>query len=248
MNGIVEVVNDQVVVSSRQIADNFGKEHKDVLYAIREILTAEHSAAKFFIESSYSSRGKTCPEFLMNRDGFSLLVMGFTGGKAMEWKLKYINAFNAMETELRSQHEKTQQSLAYSIERAQAAFFIANTLAKTFNVPQERAAAHALSVAQKDIGMPTDPFRALIPSVPVTETALLNPTEIGKRLIPTTAAAKVNKLLEKLGFQKKVGKQWQLTEAGSAHGENRPYERNNHSGFQIQWRDSVVQVLQSSLE
>ena len=41
MNGIVEVVNDQVVVSSRQIADNFGKEHKDVLYAIREILTAE---------------------------------------------------------------------------------------------------------------------------------------------------------------------------------------------------------------
>lgn len=96
--------------------------------------------------------------------------------------------------------------------------------------------------------MPTDPFRALIPSVPVTETALLNPTEIGKRLIPTTAAAKVNKLLEKLGFQKKVGKQWQLTEAGSAHGENRPYERNNHSGFQIQWRDSVVQVLQSSLE
>lgn len=122
MNGIVEVVNDQVVVSSRQIADNFGKEHKDVLYAIREILTAENSAAKFFIESSYSSRGKTFPEFLMNRDGFSLLVMGFTGGKAMEWKLKYINAFNAMETELRSQHEKTQQSLAYSIERAQAAF------------------------------------------------------------------------------------------------------------------------------
>ena len=149
MNGIVEVVNDQVVVSSRQIADNFGKEHKDVLYAIREILTAENSAAKFFIESSYSSRGKTFPEFLMNRDGFSLLVMGFTGGKAMEWKLKYINAFNAMETELRSQHEKTQQSLAYSIERAQAAFFIANTLAKTFNVPQERAAAHALSVVQK---------------------------------------------------------------------------------------------------
>lgn len=114
MNGIVEVVNDQVVVSSRQIADNFGKEHKDVLYAIREILTAENSAAKFFIESSYSSRGKTFPEFLMNRDGFSLLVMGFTGGKAMEWKLKYINAFNAMETELRSQHEKTQQSLARS--------------------------------------------------------------------------------------------------------------------------------------
>ena len=46
---IVEIVNDQVVVSSRQIAEHFGKEHKDVLYAVREILTAENSAVRFFV-------------------------------------------------------------------------------------------------------------------------------------------------------------------------------------------------------
>lgn len=57
-----------------------------------------------FCEHSYKVEGnnKTYPEYLMNRDGFSLLVMGFTGRKALEWKIKYIQAFNAMEKELRN--------------------------------------------------------------------------------------------------------------------------------------------------
>ena len=81
--------NGQVVVSSRDVADNFGKQHKDVLETIRGILAAENSAATFFVETFYENRGKYYPEYLMNRDGFSLLVMGFTGSKALEWKLKY---------------------------------------------------------------------------------------------------------------------------------------------------------------
>lgn len=56
-----------------------------------------------FTESTYiSSRGRKEIEYLMNRDGFSLLVMGFTGSKALEWKLKYIDAFNKMEDRLKS--------------------------------------------------------------------------------------------------------------------------------------------------
>lgn len=56
-----------------------------------------------FCADTYKVEGnnKTYPEYLMNRDGFSLLVMGFTGKKALEWKIKYIQAFNAMEEELR---------------------------------------------------------------------------------------------------------------------------------------------------
>ena len=57
-----------------------------------------------FCEHSYKVEGnnKTYHEYLMNRDGFSLLVMGFTGRKSLEWKIKYIQAFNAMEKELRN--------------------------------------------------------------------------------------------------------------------------------------------------
>ena len=108
---LVSINNNQVVVSSRQVADDFGKQHKDVLESIRGILAAENSATKFFYESTFTNRGKQYPEYLMNRDGFSLLVMGFTGEKALEWKVKYINAFNAMEQELRNKElEKPKQA------------------------------------------------------------------------------------------------------------------------------------------
>ena len=65
---------------------------------------AENSTVKsMFLETTYTSdRGRREIEFLMDRDGFSLLVMGFTGKKALEWKLKYIDAFNNMEETLKS--------------------------------------------------------------------------------------------------------------------------------------------------
>lgn len=102
MNELVKIKNNQVVVSSRQVAEKFGKLHKDVLENIREILKAENSAVRFFQESLYKVPGnnKSYPEYLMNRDGFSLLVMGFTGKDALHWKMKYIAAFNEMEAKL----------------------------------------------------------------------------------------------------------------------------------------------------
>lgn len=100
MSELVSIVNNQAVVSSRQVAEHFGKEHKNVLASIRDILVAENSATKFFLESNHEYRGQKFPEYLMNRDGFSLLVMGFTGREALQWKMKYIAAFNAMEAEL----------------------------------------------------------------------------------------------------------------------------------------------------
>lgn len=100
MSNLVEVKNNQVVVSSKQVAEKFDKEHKHVLDAIRQLLVAEKSATKFFEESSYKYRGRDFPIFYMNRDGFALLAMGFTGEKAIKWKVKYINAFNEMEAEL----------------------------------------------------------------------------------------------------------------------------------------------------
>lgn len=100
MNNLVTVKNNQAVVSSRQVADKFGKLHKDVLESIRQILVAENSAAKLFHETSFKNRGKQYPEYLMNRDGFTLLAMGFTGKDALQWKMKYIAAFNEMEAKL----------------------------------------------------------------------------------------------------------------------------------------------------
>lgn len=112
MENLVKVENQQIVTDSRQIAEHFGKEHKHVLDAIRQILVAENSATKFFMESAHEYRGQKFPMYYMNRDGFTLLAMGFTGAKALEWKIKYINAFNEMERQLKAQQQpKTQIDL-----------------------------------------------------------------------------------------------------------------------------------------
>lgn len=101
MNNLVEIRDNQIVVSSRQVAEHFGKEHKHILENIREIIRAENSALTYFYESTYKAgTGKSYPVYIMNRDGFTLLAMGFTGKEALQWKLKYIAAFNEMEQAL----------------------------------------------------------------------------------------------------------------------------------------------------
>lgn len=101
MNNLVIVNNNQVVVSSLDIAEHFGKNHKNVLRDIHDILAAQNRATKFYQETTHQNRGKDYKAYLMNRDGFSLLAMGFTGKKALQWKLKYIEAFNEMEETLK---------------------------------------------------------------------------------------------------------------------------------------------------
>lgn len=108
MNELINIMekDGQLVVSSRQVAENFEKQHKDVLESICKLISQMSSAensANLFIQSEYADKyGRMQKEYLMTRDGFSLLVMGFTGSKALEWKLKYIEAFNHMEAELNS--------------------------------------------------------------------------------------------------------------------------------------------------
>ena len=114
---LVEIVGkryeEKLITTSLKVAEVFEKEHKNVLQSI-ENLVADNSAAKFFRLTTYKNRGKEYPIYEMDRDGFSLLVMGFTGEKALQWKIKYIEAFNQMESELKRLYTERQQ---WQIER-----------------------------------------------------------------------------------------------------------------------------------
>lgn len=114
---LVEIVGkryeEKLITTSLKVAEVFEKEHKNVLQSI-ENLVADNSAAKFFRLTTYKNRGKEYPMYEMDRDGFSLLVMGFTGEKALQWKIKYIEAFNKMESELKRLYTERQQ---WQIER-----------------------------------------------------------------------------------------------------------------------------------
>lgn len=104
-NPVVFTKDGEVFANSRDVAAFFGKNHRDVMRAIDALLEqAPEMRVRNFAQGSYTLP-ETGPQvhrcFNMDRDGFTLLAMGFTGGKALKWKLRYIEAFNAMEAELR---------------------------------------------------------------------------------------------------------------------------------------------------
>lgn len=104
---LVTLENGVPVVSSRDVARRFGKEHKHVLETIKN-MTAENSAVRnMFHSTTYTNtQNKQMPMYLMDRDGFTLLAMGFTGKEALEWKVRYIQAFNRMEERLKAEELK----------------------------------------------------------------------------------------------------------------------------------------------
>ncbi|WPC42933.1 Rha family transcriptional regulator [Clostridium sp. JS66] len=114
--------NGKVYATSRTIAEDFGKDHKEVIYSIdgridsngatknngiiNELIESGISHLEnYFIKSNYISRGKTYKEYLITKDGFTLLAMGFTGAKAIKFKIEYINKFNEMEQQLQEVSE-----------------------------------------------------------------------------------------------------------------------------------------------
>ncbi len=103
-NPIVFVKDGDVFANSREVASYFGKEHRDVLRAIDNLLKTEPALGlRNFAQGVYTlpeTRAQEHRCFDMDQDGFALLAMGFTGQKALRWKLKYIEAFNTMRSTL----------------------------------------------------------------------------------------------------------------------------------------------------
>lgn len=124
---ILSTQNGEPVASSRDVAKRFGKNHRDVLRAIEDILEGVRKIAQtptaegtlkieqtpLFFKSEYThpQNHQKYPMYLMNRNGFSLLAMGFTGKEAVQWKLKYIEAFNAMEKQLAQRPQLSRSEL-----------------------------------------------------------------------------------------------------------------------------------------
>ncbi|KJS40395.1 MAG: hypothetical protein VR70_06020 [Rhodospirillaceae bacterium BRH_c57] len=94
----------QVFANSRDVAEFFSKRHDNVLADVGSILKSQDTPADWFIERPVvnEQNGQTYRTFDMTRDGFTLLVMGYTGPKAMQFKIAYIGQFNAMEATLKN--------------------------------------------------------------------------------------------------------------------------------------------------
>ncbi len=100
---LVSIKHNTVITTSKQIAITFGKPHCRVMESVRNLTTStptEFGQSNFRLSSYNNSQGKRQPMYELTRDGFTLLAMGFTGKRALEFKLAYINAFNEMERKL----------------------------------------------------------------------------------------------------------------------------------------------------
>lgn len=98
MEELVSIKNNKVVCTSLDVAESFGKAHNHVLRDIRQLECSEKFKQSNFGQGFITTTVNTIqPMYYMTKDGFTILVMGYTGKKAMEFKEKYIAAFNKME-------------------------------------------------------------------------------------------------------------------------------------------------------
>lgn len=104
---LVAVENEHAVTTSMRVAEVFGKEHYNVMKAIKSLDCSEEFRAVNFNASKIDYQNgnikKQLPMYYITRDGFMFLVMGFTGKTAAKWKEAYIKAFNEMEAKIRAE-------------------------------------------------------------------------------------------------------------------------------------------------
>lgn len=130
-------------------------------------------------------------------------------------------------------------------ERAEQHLRFAKALAETSGVKPGIALAAAIDVAEKEIGRSLEVYKRLLPPAE-HETAYLTASDIGQRVNLT--AVKVNKLPQQLGLieqreDAKGQKVWRLTERGKEYGEEFPFVRNGHSGYQVKWNEQVLGLI-----
>lgn len=247
---LVAVSNGQLVTDSRTVAERFEKEHGKVLRAIDNLVSQNRLTKNMFLEQTHEYRGREFRYYLMNRDGFSLLVMGFTGQKALEWKLKFLAAFNEMDKILHSvpkvspnPHYRTRKIHTAVRDMADTATAIVDV----FGVKKPMALTTAMQLVGKAYGVDMEPLKRLIPAEENPST--MTPTDISKELgIKTKSGSPnpqaINSKLYELGLQEKHGGSWVATEKGKPYCEVIPYTNSNgHSGYRLMWSHKVLDLL-----
>lgn len=123
---------ETVVISSLDIAKTFEKRHDNVIRDIRELKCSDDFRQLNFEESSYiNEQNKKQPMYYITRDGFALLIMGYTGEKAMAFKEMYIWQFNAMEKALQDKLVEREKGIA-----------VRNSLTKALLMSKENERMH----------------------------------------------------------------------------------------------------------
>ena len=213
MNALIDVHTEKgvLVTTSRNVAEVFGKNHADVVRDVRNILanlpdTDKNWGISNFADTPYTNpqNGQTYSEYLITKDGLTMLVMGYTGPKAMQFKLAYINRFNEMEAQLQSGNLSIERKLNAAKIILEPAGITGNQLTLALDKVYKANTGESL-LAQTGVEL-----------VAPQPKQLLTPTQLGQS--KGLSGIKVNKRLAELGYQIKTEAGWEPTELGLTKG------------------------------
>lgn len=215
----VRLEDNQMITDSRNVAEVFGKRHDNVVRDIESLKKDVLNFEEMFFEGTMpDSYGRDQKVYFMNRDGFTLLAMGFTGSDAMQWKLKYIEAFNALEKAWNT----PEQIFARALKMAERSIeslkdrcnFLGGQIAEQQKVIEEM--------------QPKASYYDLILQCP----DLVSATEISKDY--GMSAKKFNNLLHDFEIIYKQGKRWFLYQkhAGYGYAQSKTHNYADQSGKQ----------------
>ena len=198
ISDFVEIKDEEVYTTSRIVAEKFGKEHKNVMQAIENIAQLKNQLSEtFFMEDSYiDPTGRSVKQYLITEEGAMLLIMGFTGEKALSVKLKFISEFKRMKNIINNPEQviancgNAEAITAYGIQMTKIGRMMTET-------------ANNLRLVEKQRDKAEDEVKTLVHDDENTYTA----TDLAKDLGFRSAIA-FNQWLKDIGFQYKQGKHW----------------------------------------
>lgn len=118
---LVSLDGDHLWTDSRTVAKFFGKRHDNVLRAYDTLQCSDKfNRLNFEVVESVDAKGQIRRGVRMTKDGFTMLAMGFTGPRAMQFKEDYINAFNAMAEQIAAGEKNLWQKMQALIAKETA--------------------------------------------------------------------------------------------------------------------------------
>jgi Rha family phage regulatory protein len=238
--------NGQPMTDSRRIAKYFEKEHKHVLRDIENLICSNQFRQSNYGPSSYlNSQNKTQPEYMITKNGFLYLAMGYNSEKAAIIKEKYIEAFDRMEQIIAGRSIKSTNPDVEAFVSLQSYLGMAALLGASTSLSRAMAVQHINRTYNLDL----KPL--LAGNVSDIQEPLIIATEIGK--LYGVSACVMNRVLARLELQAKIEKHWELTDLGKEHGgvyvDTGKKHSNGTSVQQIKWyKNKIIKFLKGHLK
>lgn len=243
---LVIVNGGKATTTSMKVAEYFNKQHKHVLDAIRRLMEDQDVAARPIFRQCYKinelANGKSEPYFEMDRDGFTLLSMGFTGKQALQFKLSYIDAFNKAEQIIKGMIPAP--TSRPEIEAADI-FRTYNEIGKLIGFDANMAAFSANHAVNKIVNVNVLELMGVTRLIAPVQMADMTPTQLGQQMNPPRSAEQVNEMLVQLGYQVRTNiKQcrYEATDKGKPFSRLHDTPRLNNAGTvqQLRWYQTVL--------